>query len=147
MIDYKEKIPTVEEYNYLYEKVGWGKRKNKIVEEALKNTLYAVCVYDNEEIIGSARIIGDKTIFIQDVMVIPEYQSKKIGTKIMNKLLTKINEYKKNNPEIRVYLGASKNKEKFYERFGFKRKANSIFIIVNFLILIIIWVNFLLFIT
>ena len=128
MVEYKEKIPTVEEYNYLYEKVGWGKREDKIVEEALKNTLYAVCVYDNEKIIGSARIIGDKTIFlyIQDVMVIPEYQSKKIGTKIMNKLLIKINEYKKNNPEIRVYLGASKNKEKFYERFGFvtRSKAN-----------------------
>lgn len=36
---YKEQILTIEEYNYLTEKVGWGKRKNEIVEEALKNTL------------------------------------------------------------------------------------------------------------
>ena len=37
----------------------------------------------------------------------------------MNKLLKKINELKKENPNLRVYLGASKNKEKFYEKFGF----------------------------
>lgn len=121
MIEYKEKIPSIKEYNFLNEKVGWGKREDKIVEEALKNTLYAVCVYDNEKIIGNARIIGDKTIFlyIQDVIVIPEYQSKKIGTEIMNKLLNRINEYKKVNPDIRVFLGASKGKEEFYKKFGF----------------------------
>ena len=102
MVEYKEKIPTVEEYNYLYEKVGWGKREDKIVEEALKNTLYAVCVYDNEKIIGSARIIGDKTIFlyIQDVMVMPEYQDQGIGTNIMNKLIEQVKKYKKINPDI-----------------------------------------------
>lgn len=41
-------------------------------------------------------------------MVIPEYQGKKIGIGIMNKLIEKINEYKKINPYIRTYLGASK---------------------------------------
>ena len=41
-------------------------------------------------------------------MVIPEYLGKKIGTGIMNKLIEKINEYKKINPYIRTYLGASK---------------------------------------
>ena len=128
MIEYKEKMPTVEEYNYLNEKVGWGKREDIIVEEALNNTLYAVCVYDDEKIIGSARIIGDKTLFlyIQNVIVIPEYQSKKIGTQIMNKILEQIKKYKKINPEIKVYIGALKGKEKFYEKFGFitRNKAN-----------------------
>jgi len=121
MIEYKIKIPTVDEFNYLSEKVGWGKRNNNIVKEALKNTLVAVCAYDEDRIIGGARIIGDKTIFlyVQDVMVIPEYQSQKIGTEIMNKIIQKINEYKNINPDIRVYLGASKNKEGFYKKFGF----------------------------
>ena len=125
---YKEQIPTIEEYNYLTEKVGWEKRKNEIVEEALKNTLYAICVYDEGRIIGSARIIGDKTIFlyIQDVMVVPKYQSRNIGTQIMNKIIEKVNEYKKVNDDIRVYLGASKGKEDFYKRFGFitRKEAN-----------------------
>lgn len=50
-------------------------------------------------------------------MVIPEYQGQKVGTKIMSALLIKVDEYKKANPNIRTYLGASKGKEKFYEKF------------------------------
>ena len=42
----------------------------------------------------------------------------------MNKLLDKINELKKDNPDIRVYLGASKGKEKFYEKFGFVKRTD-----------------------
>ncbi len=108
------------------DKVVWGTRYAKVIEEALNNTLYSVSVYDDYKIIGYGRIIGDKTIFlyIQDIMVIPEYQGKKIGTKIMNALLTKINEYKKINPEIRTYLSASKGKEVFYEKFGFKARSS-----------------------
>ena len=125
-IEYIEKTPTATEFNMLTESVGWGTRENNIVEEALKNTLYSLCVYDVDKLIGYGRIIGDKTIFlyIQDIMVIPEYQDKKIGTGIMNKLIEKINEYKKINPEIRTYLGASKGKEHFYEKFGFISRPN-----------------------
>lgn len=125
-IKYIERTPTPEEYNTLTEEVGWGKRDNKIVEEALKNTLYSLCVYDVENLIGYGRIIGDKTIFsyIQDVMVIPKYQGKSIGTAIMKKLLEQIEEYKKINPNIRTYLGASKGKEPFYEKFGFVSRPN-----------------------
>ena len=121
MIKLIEKIPTSDEYNYLTNSVDWGIRDNKIVEEALKNTLYSLCVFDDDKLIGYGRIIGDKTIFlyIQDIMVVPEYQSKRIGTQIMNGLLRKIEEYKRINPEIRVYLGASKEKEEFYKQFGF----------------------------
>lgn len=125
-IKYVSKISTEDEYNDLTESVGWGRRDNKIVKEALKNTLYSLCVYDGDKLIGYGRIIGDKTIFlyIQDVMVIPEYQGKQIGTGIMNKLIEKINEYKKLNPDIRTYLGASKGKESFYEKFGFISRPN-----------------------
>ena len=125
-IKYIEKIPTATEFNMLTESVGWGTRENNIIEEALKNTLYSLCVYDVDKLIGYGRIIGDKTIFlyIQDIMVIPEYQGKKIGTGIMNKLIERINEYKKINPEIRTYLGASKGKEHFYEKFRFVSRPN-----------------------
>ncbi len=126
MIRYIEHIPSAEEFNYLTKSVGWGIRENNIVEEALKNTLYSLCVYDDNKLIGYGRIIGDKTIFlyIQDIMVIPEYQHKHIGTGIMENLLTKINEYKKINPNIRTYLGASKGKESFYKKFGFISRPN-----------------------
>ena len=126
MIKYIEQTPSAEEFNYLTNSVGWGTRKNNIIDEALKNTLYSLCVYDDAKLIGYGRIIGDKTIFlyIQDIMVIPAYQNKHIGTKIMENLLKQINVYKKINPDIRTYLGASKGKEPFYEKFGFISRPN-----------------------
>ncbi len=126
MIKYIEKTPSAEEFNYLTDSVGWGIRENSVVETALKNTLYSLCVYDDNKLIGYGRIIGDKTIFlyIQDIIVIPEYQNKHIGTRIMENLLTQINEYKKINPNIRTYLGASKGKESFYVKFGFISRPN-----------------------
>ena len=98
-----------------------------MIKEALSNTLYSVTLYDEDKLIGFGRIIGDKTMFlyIQDVMVIPSYQGKKIGTKIMNKLLEKVMEYKKVNPGIRTYLGASLGKEDFYKRFGFTTRKDA----------------------
>ena len=127
MIKYIEQNPTAQEYNNLTNSVGWGKRDNQIVEEALKNTLYSYCGYDNSKLIGYGRIIGDKTIFlyIQDIMVVPKYQNRKIGTEIMNGLLKKIKEYRKISPDIRVYLGASKGKESFYKKFGFATRKEA----------------------
>lgn len=125
-IKYIEKTPTAEEYNNLTESVGWGRRENKIVEEALENTLFSLCVYDDDKLIGYGRILGDKTIFlhIHSIMVHPEYQGKKIGTGIIQELLEQVEEYKKINPNIRTYLGAAKGRESFYEKFGFKVRPN-----------------------
>ena len=121
MISIKENVNSIEEFNYLYDAVGWGSYDEKVSEKALANTMYSVSVYDDDKIIGYGRIIGDGICFlyIHDVMVIPKYQNKKIGSQIMNKLLEKVNLIKRENPYVRVYLGASKGKEKFYERFGF----------------------------
>lgn len=126
MINIKNDKISASDFNYLIDKVGWGTRDVNIIEEALNNTLYSVSIYDDNKIIGYGRIIGDKTIFlyIQDIMVIPEYQGNKIGTKIMTVLLNKVEEYKKVNPNIRTYLGASKGKEAFYEKFGFKTRLS-----------------------
>ena len=121
MISIKENVNSIEEFNYLYDAVGWGSYDEKESEKALANTMYSVSVYDDDKIIGYGRIIGDGICFlyIHDVMVIPKYQNKKVGSQIMNKLLEKVNQIKIENPYVRVYLGASKGKEKFYERFGF----------------------------
>lgn len=127
MITIKENNKNVDEFNLLYNEVGWGAYDEKITKKALNNTFYSVSIYNNDEIIGYGRLIGDAIcfIYIQDVMVKPKFQNKKIGTMIMNKLLDKIKELKRENPNIRVYLGASKNKEEFYERFGFIKRIDA----------------------
>ena len=121
MIKIKENNKNVDEFNLLYDSVGWGAYDNAVSQTALDNTFYSISVYDDNRIIGYGRLIGDTICFlyIQDIMVKPEYQGNKIGTLIMDKLLEKINQIKKENPDLRVYIGASKNREKFYEKFGF----------------------------
>ncbi len=127
MIKIKENNKDIKEFNYLYDSVGWGAYDNSITKKALDNTFYSVSVYDDDKIIGYGRMIGDAICFlyIQDIMVIPEYQGKKIGTLIMNKLLEKIDQIKEENPNLRVYLGASKSKESFYEKFGFIKRIDA----------------------
>ena len=89
MIQYIEITPTADEFNILTDSVGWGCDDRKIVEKALKNTVYSICAYDDNKIIGFGRLIGDTAMFlyVQDVMVLPEYQGKQIGTNIMKYLI------------------------------------------------------------
>ena len=116
-----ENIDNVEEYNYLFDIVGWGSYPKEISKKALSNNIYSVSVYDNDNIIGYGRLIGDGIIFlyIHDVMVKPEYQGQGIGKTIMQKLLSKVEELRKENPDLLLYLGASKGKEDFYRKCGF----------------------------
>lgn len=127
MIKIKENINNIDEFNLLYDLVGWGAYDKEISKKALNNTYYLVSIYDDDKIIGYGRLIGDGICFmyIHDVMVIPEYQNKKIGTSIMNKLIEKIEFIKRENPDMRVYLGASKGKEGFYKKFGFIERKNA----------------------
>lgn len=127
MIRIKENINNVDEFNLLYDLVGWGAYDKEISKKALNNTYYSISIYDDNKIIGYGRLIGDSICFmhIHDVMVVPEYQNKKIGTKIMNQLIEKIEAIKKENPDMRVYLGASKGKEDFYKKFGFIERKDA----------------------
>lgn len=127
MISIKENVKNVDEFNLLYDSVGWGAYDYDVSKRALDNTFYSVSIYDDDKIIGYGRLIGDSICFIHihDIMVLPEYQSRKIGTMIMNKLLEKIGELKKDNSDLLVYLGASKNREGFYEKFGFVKRIDA----------------------
>ena len=127
MITIKENIKNIDEFNYLYDAVGWGAYDDNITQKALENTYYSVSIYDDDKIIGYGRLIGDTICFmyVHDIMVIPEYQHQNIGTTIMQKLLAKIKEIKKENPDLLVYLGASKNKEGFYKKNGFIERKDA----------------------
>ena len=64
MISIKENVNSIEEFNYLYDAVGWGSYDEKVSEKALANTMHSVSVYDDDKIIGYGRIIGDGICFL-----------------------------------------------------------------------------------
>ena len=63
MIEIKENINNVDEFNMLYDAVGWGHYDYDISKKALDNTFYSVTVYDDNKAIGFGRIIGDTIVF------------------------------------------------------------------------------------
>ena len=52
MILIKENINNVEEFNYLYDAVGWESYDRKVSEKGLANTIYSVSVYDDSKIVA-----------------------------------------------------------------------------------------------
>jgi ribosomal protein S18 acetylase RimI-like enzyme len=119
--EFKHNIPTLEEYKYLCDSVGWSNYMNfEVAETSLKNSIHCITVKDNEQIIGMGRIVGDGSIYlyIQDIVVHPDYQKHGIGKEIMNRLVTYLHE----NAPDKAFVGlfASEGKESFYEKFDFK---------------------------
>ena len=64
MLTIKENYNDVDEFNLLYNAVGWGAYDKNITKKALDNTFYSVSIYNDNEIIGYGRLIGDTICFI-----------------------------------------------------------------------------------
>jgi GNAT superfamily N-acetyltransferase len=87
----------------------------------MDNTLFRVSVFDGGKIIGMARVIGDMGLcyYIKDVIVLPEYQGRGVGRKLIEELLKFVDEHGVPDTQIFVELCAMPDKIPFYEKFGF----------------------------
>ena len=112
---------TAEEFIFLWETV-WGDGPSlEQTRLAMEHTLFRVSIYDGNEIVAMARMIGDIGLdyYIKDVVVKPEYQGKGIGRLLINELLKFIKENGVKDTEIFVELCAMPDKIPFYKKFGF----------------------------
>jgi|SRR5688500_2012322 len=111
---------TVVEYNALRAAAGWPVFEDRLVQQAMTNTLFSVCVQFHETTIGMGRVIGDNAIYfhIMDVIVHPDFQRKGVGKLIMEALLNYVDQEGGKN----TYIGlmSSKGREDFYKGFGFE---------------------------
>ena len=75
----------------LYKSVGWINYTSnpKMLKDAYANSLRILGAYENEKLIGIIRVVGDgySVVFIQDVLVYPEYQRQGIGTALLKQIL------------------------------------------------------------
>ncbi|MHA2009076.1 MAG: GNAT family N-acetyltransferase [Promethearchaeota archaeon] len=119
-----ERIPSVEEYLTLRKAIKWKIVDKESCEKGLQGSLYCVCAELYDELIGMARVIGDSGLYfyIQDVIVLPQYQKMGTGRLLMEKVMN----FLENNlsPLTVVGLMASKGKEPFYEKFGFTKRPS-----------------------
>ena len=118
---------TIKEYkNYdkneilnLYKSVGWCSytERPKMLEHAFEHSLKILGAHDGEKLVGIIRAVGDgySIVFIQDILVLPEYQHKGIGKKLVETML-------KCYPDVYQIELATDNTEKtvaFYKSCGF----------------------------
>ena len=113
-------IVTLEDVLPLYEAVGWTNytTKPEMLEVAYKNSLHIIGAFnDDEKLIGVLRGVGDgaSILFIQDILVYPEYQHQGIGTKLLQQTLEKY----KNVYQIQLATDDSMKTISFYESNGF----------------------------
>ena len=85
MITFAEDIKDVSIYLSLRQQVGWVSLTKEQAQQALDHSLKIITVYDDECPIGMGRIVGDGAVicYIQDLIIIPEYQSRHIGSMLI----------------------------------------------------------------
>ena len=116
-----ERLPTEQEYWKLAKATGYSKLIQKsCVSTALRNSLFGVVALDDEQVVGTGRIVGDGAIFfyIQDLMVSPKYQKQGIGRSLLDGLMQYINEHAQ--WPCFVSLFTSKGLARLFTPYGFQ---------------------------
>ena len=112
---------TAEDFVRLKAAAGFADRPLRQVDRALKNGLFNVCAVADEKVVGMGRLVGDGAMYwyLQEIVVLPEYQGKGIGKAIVGRLIEHIRSASTPGTQVHVGLIAVKGKESFYEQFGF----------------------------
>lgn len=118
---------TVKEYLGIREQVHWKELLPGQAEKALANSLYIVGAYEENKLVGMGRIVGDGAVicYVQDLIVIPEYQHKGVGSKVLKNLISFVDSLREENSQMMLCLMCAKGREGFYEANGFIARPNS----------------------
>lgn len=112
--------PKVFGYMRLRERAGLSPRSEEGAVIGLRNSLFAVSLYDQDELIGMGRVIGDGGCFMQivDIAVSPDFQGRGLGRMIMQELIDYLDQ--EAPPRTYVSLIADAPADQLYIKFGFQ---------------------------
>ena len=120
---YSSQTPGVAEFMQLRKEAGLSENELIAATKGLAGTCCAVCVRDDEKLVGMGRVVGDGGCFFQivDIAVHPDYQRRGIGIQIMTRLMEHL---RRTAPKSAyVSLIADGGATKLYEKFGFNLTA------------------------
>lgn len=90
-IKYKAYKGYKEELLDLYASVGWTNYTNQpeMLKKAYEHSLSILGAYDEDKLIGIIRVVGDghSIVYIQDILVNPDYQRRGIGRYLLDHIL------------------------------------------------------------
>lgn len=108
-----------EEIIHLYRSVGWTNylERTESLEKAYANSLFILGAYDTDHLVGIIRAVGDgqTIVFIQDIIVLPEYQRQGIGTKLLRSVIEKY----KHVYQMELLTDNTEKTKAFYHSVGF----------------------------
>ena len=110
---------AVADFRLLRESCGWPVPGEAACAKALANSLFhAIAVIDGQTV-GMGRVVGDGSLinYIQDLIVLPAYQSKGIGKLLMDALMAYLTETA--DPGSTVGLISATGAIEFYRQYGF----------------------------
>ncbi|MBO4562245.1 MAG: GNAT family N-acetyltransferase [Clostridia bacterium] len=103
----------------LYRSVGWINylKRSETLEKAYENSLCTLAAYEGDKLIGIIRAVGDglTIVFIQDIIVLPEYQRMGVGSKLLNAMIEKYRDVY----QIELFADNVGSLKAFYRSAGF----------------------------
>jgi GNAT superfamily N-acetyltransferase len=124
-LSFEARIPAAEDYFELFATTGWNDEYHLTAEElhaAISKSWHALSVYEGDRLVGFGRVVSDGVLhaMIYDLIVVPEYRGKGIGAEILQRLVETCRD-----AGIRdVQLFAARGRREFYERRGFRARAD-----------------------
>ena len=116
-----DNILQAEDFVKLRIEAGFAEIPVEHARKALQNGLLNVSAIYHGELVGMGRLVGDGAMYwyLQEIIILPNFQRKGIGTMIVNHLI----DYAKANSitgKFTTIGGVSaKGKEPFYKKMGF----------------------------
>lgn len=102
----------------LYRSVGWTNylKRVGILQQAYADSLCVLGAYDSDQLVGVIRTVGDgqTIVYVQDI-VLPEYQRKGIGTKLLKAVMDKY----KDVYQMELLTDNTDKTKAFYRSVGF----------------------------
>ncbi len=113
-------MPDAKMFVKLRQQAGWGSISLHQARNALSHSLYGVTAYNQDQVVGMARAIGDGylNIYIQDVVIAQPHRGNGLGRALIMRLISIIRQM--NAPDnCTIGLMAATGQEGFYETIGF----------------------------
>ena len=103
----------------LYTQVGWTAYTENMLalEQGYKKSLLILAAYENDELLGIVRAVGDgfTIILVQDILVYPKYQRHGIGTALLKAVLDKYSDVR----QLQLVTDNTPKTVAFYKSLGF----------------------------
>ncbi len=103
----------------LYTEVGWTAytENPQVLEQAYKNSLVVLAAFEDDELLGIIRVVGDGVtiVFVQDILVFPNFQRKGIGTALLKYVLDRYSEVR----QVELMTDNTPKTIAFYKSLGF----------------------------